>query len=334
MAALPFAAAQVSTARKSPDLQTSLPTTEARSADRFWVAGRYDGNRVIVYFDAVRFGAPIAADVARPIAEPVATGFFAPVSLPESYVAGFENAPGAEHFRLGDEYDVLLPHGMAEKIRLTALVGFESDEDAGNDSYIGALGTIEGNSYVLSDQNYYVVRHHRQEKPVKPQVQVEKSLAAATLIADPVSFETETRIAELMTAYMKVEATPQEQAAATRGKLYLQIQPFHTSGGALHYYASVAWKNGKEDSFHPPYAVGAWIVVEPTLHIVAVEGRTTGYGDFGLPKLLNVIDLGDGQTGAIFDVQGDDSNEITLVEYRDGANLKQMHEYQTIGVGE
>lgn len=313
---------------------SSAATSSEQSATTFWLVGRYDGNRVIVYFDAVQFGGLIPANVQRSIAEPVAPGFFIPVELTQRYLARFEDAPGAEHFALGDEYDLLPGDGATATIRLTTLVGFENDEGAGNDSYIGALGTIEGDTDPLSRHDCYVVRRHQQTQRLPPQVQIAQSLAAAQLVYAPVSLETETQIAALLTKQMRAQTTPKEQSAAESGKIYLRIQPFQTAGGALHYYANAAWKTGKEDFNHPPYALGAWLVAEPALRIVALETRTTGYEDFGLPRLLNVIDLGGGRTGAIFSVQGDDSNETELVEYHDGANLKQMHRYQSIGVGE
>jgi hypothetical protein len=37
----------------------STAASSGASAERFWVAGRYDGNRVIVYFDAVKFNGTV-----------------------------------------------------------------------------------------------------------------------------------------------------------------------------------------------------------------------------------------------------------------------------------
>ena len=54
--------------------------------ERFWLAGRYDGNRIIVYFDAVKFGKTVPKDAVK-IHYPIADSFFSPVGLPPDYVA-------------------------------------------------------------------------------------------------------------------------------------------------------------------------------------------------------------------------------------------------------
>src|SRR5712692_7342201 len=119
----------------------STPTFGQREPERFWLAGRYDGNRVVVYFDAVKFKGTMLSNASK-IAEPVADGFFDPVELPASYIARFQNTPNAEHFAIGDRYDLLLGNGTIATIKLTTLVGCETDEGVGNDSFIGALGTV------------------------------------------------------------------------------------------------------------------------------------------------------------------------------------------------
>ena len=43
--------------------------------DRFWIAGRYDGDSVIVYFDAVKFAGTVPPAAVK-IPSPVALGFF------------------------------------------------------------------------------------------------------------------------------------------------------------------------------------------------------------------------------------------------------------------
>jgi len=70
----------------------------------------------------------------------------------------------------------------------------------------------------------------------------------------------------------------------------------------------------------------------PTLHILAVEKRP--YGSEFLPNLLNVVDLGDGKTGSIVNITGEDSAEIDLMEYRDGVDTKRMRVLQSIASGE
>jgi len=101
--------------------------------ERFWVAGRYDANRIIVYFDAVKFNGTVPAN-AQKLPYPVVNGFFEQVELPSSYIAQFQNRPSAERFKIGDEYDLILGNGETVPIILTTLIGFESDEQVGNDS--------------------------------------------------------------------------------------------------------------------------------------------------------------------------------------------------------
>jgi hypothetical protein len=84
-----------------------MTTWQCRSAvaqmqpDQFWLAGRCDGNRVIVYFDAVQFHGTVPS-TARKIADPVAGGFLKPVELPPSHVAQFlKGHDEREHFLFG-----------------------------------------------------------------------------------------------------------------------------------------------------------------------------------------------------------------------------------------
>jgi hypothetical protein len=126
--------------------------------DRVWLAGRYDGNRVIIYFDAVRFDDTLPPNAAR-IVDPVAGRFFQPVRLSASYLANFLKE--SDRFALGEEYDVLIDGG-AIRVKLTTLVGTEGDEGVGNDSYIGALATVIGKCSLFGTRDYYVVRPHQE----------------------------------------------------------------------------------------------------------------------------------------------------------------------------
>src|SRR6185312_6718115 len=79
--------------------------------DRVWLAGRYDGNRLVVYFDAVQFNGTVPHDAEKLVC-PVAVGFFCPAKLPASYIAQFQKGPNMEHFALGDKYDVVDGSGL------------------------------------------------------------------------------------------------------------------------------------------------------------------------------------------------------------------------------
>src|SRR4051812_39138376 len=121
--------------------------------DQMWLAGRYDGNRVVVYFQETKFGGTLQGN-AKPIAPPVAGGFFSPVEVSANYLAEFLS-PSAEHLNMGDTYDLILGNGLIATVKLTALVGCETDEQVGNESYIGALGTVQQRDYLFSTKDYY-----------------------------------------------------------------------------------------------------------------------------------------------------------------------------------
>jgi len=42
-----------------------VPARAQAKPERFWLAGRYDGNRVIVYFDAVKFNGALPSTSRR-----------------------------------------------------------------------------------------------------------------------------------------------------------------------------------------------------------------------------------------------------------------------------
>ena len=46
-----------------------------KKPEHFWLAGRYGGNRVLVYFDAVQFEGTMSSN-SRKLTPPVADGFF------------------------------------------------------------------------------------------------------------------------------------------------------------------------------------------------------------------------------------------------------------------
>jgi hypothetical protein len=96
------------------------PIFAQEKPERFWLAGRYDGNRVVVYFNKVRFAGTMSSS-ARKIAPPVADAFFGPVELPASYIVGFQKTANAEHFAIGDRYDLMLGNGTITMIKLTTL---------------------------------------------------------------------------------------------------------------------------------------------------------------------------------------------------------------------
>ncbi len=106
----------------------------------------------------------------------------------------------------------------------------------------------------------------------------------------------------------------------------LKLRPFQIANGSLRYYVRAEWNSGKETGAHDPYVFGAWMAPLPKLHILAVEKRSV--------DLLNVVDLGAGRAGIMVEVEGDDSRELDLADYRDGASTESMQVLHSIGVGE
>jgi hypothetical protein len=313
------------------------PSYAQKQSERHWLAGRYDGNRVVVYFDAVTFNGTMTAN-AREIPPPVVGGFFDPVELPASYIAQFQRTPNAEHFALGDRYDLLVGNGVTTTIRLTTLVGCETDEGVGNDSFIGAIGTLEKSTLFLT-KGYYVVRRHRDAKSdaAKPNPgAATKFLKYASLLNEPTRLDIQTQIARLLAQQLEKELWDAKRAAAAKASPAMQVQAFQLADGSLRYYAQAQWKTGKKPGGAPTQVLGAWLAPNPTLHILAVEEPmpTIATGPGALPELLNVIDLGAGKVGVIVHFVYGESVQLELAEYRDGATVKDMPVLQSISTGE
>jgi hypothetical protein len=301
--------------------------------ERFWLCGRYDTKRVIVYFDAVQFNGTLPAD-APMLADAVAGGFYTPVKLPSSYVAQIQKGHDErEHFSLGDKYDLLLDEGKVAAATLTTLVGAETDEQVGNDSFIGALATFDDkDDEMYFSKGYCVVRRHQGGEPKIPKIQK----VYPGLEREPVQFDIETKIVDLLTRSLKKAAVEKERTSTESVSPVVEVQAFRLANGSLRYYARAAWNTGDDSGMKTISALGAWISPMPALHILAVQERTSPYDGIEsvLPRLLNVVDLGSGKTGLIVSIEGQDSSSTDLVEYQDGQDLKSMLILQSIGAGE
>lgn len=312
------------------------PTFSQVKPERFWLAGRYDGNRVVIYFDAVKFKGAMASS-AKKITAPVVFGFFGPVELPASFISRFQNTPGAEHFAIGNRYDLLLGNGEIATIRLTTLLGCETDEEVGNDSFIGALGTVEEKDSLIFTKNYYAVRRHK-EPPgngVKPSPKSPAELLKYAHIEDGlVRSDVQHEIALLLNKQFRKDTNEAARAGAEMAQLAFDIKPFHLAEGSLRYFVRAEWRSANENQDRPAYALAAWIAPLPKLHILAIEPVSTALDGGESPELLNLIDLGGGRTGIIVELHGGDSGAINLLEYRDGISITKMHVLQSIGSGE
>ena len=227
-------------------------------------------------------------------------------------------------------------------IKLATLVACETDEQVGNDSYIGALGTVEGSNPILLPHGYYAVRHHQETKPDAAKRKPVPT-AFASLRDEPVRFDVQTRIAALLRERLKTEATgagstwsPRNNEAAREAPkvpLAFSVQRFTIANGSVRYYVRAEWKSAPEPQGKPIYALAAWIAPSPKLHILAADTFIVTDGGEP-PKLLNVVDLGSGRTGIIVQLIGGDSGAISLLEYRDAISLRQMPALQSLSMGE
>jgi hypothetical protein len=309
---------------------------DAAQSERFWLAGQYDGSRVIVYFGAVKFGATFPHD-ARKLPDPTVFGFFSPRELPASYVVPLQKEFNIESFRAGDRYVLLAENGAVRTLTLTTLIGFYADEQVGNDSLVGAIGTVDGESPLLLTKGYYVVRRPEGASTAESSRNKGAKPSRAGLLDEPVRFDVQRRIAHLLDERMKqaTTKTPGYDDGTTAPAFV--VQPLHLATGALRYYVRAEWRNPTAGARGVPYRLGAWIVPGAAARILAAEAPTSAgvYGfEQALPNLLNVVDLGHGRTGLIVHIAGLDSTELTLYEYRDRASLSEMRVLHSIGVGE
>jgi hypothetical protein len=304
----------------------TLPLFAQSGAERFWLAGRYDGNRVVIYFEAVKFGDTFPGD-AGIIAYPVADAFFDPMELRPDYIARFQRQRQSEHFAIGDRYDLLVGDGSTVTVTLTTLVGFASDEAVGNSSFIGALATTDQPERLIFSKNYYAVRRHVEAGDAS-RSKFDPNAPIARLDSGPVTFDIENKVAAMVTERIKTIVPATRRAQVENISPALSVQRFTLADGSTRYYVWAEWRE-KADS---PESIGlsAWISPVPNLHIVAVDPT----GGTRKQNLLNVVDLGNRRTGIIVSIEGQDSGAIRLVEYKDGAGIKDMRLLQSVGVAE
>lgn len=313
--------------------RSALVPVAAAPPERFWLAGQFDGNRVIVYFEAVTFGATFPQN-ARVLPSPVVFGFFSPAELAASYVMQLRKEFNFEPFGIGDRYQLLVGGGTPRPITLTTLVGFQSDEAVGNESLIGALATVEGSAPLLLTRGYYAVR--RAESGGTPRAARATRTTPAGLSDAPVRFDVQTRLARLLDQQMQRDAPESQRQALGATPIAFAIQSFYLADGSLRYYVRSEWRKGRAGTDRAAYSLAAWIAPSP-LRLLAVEHATSGdvYGfQSALPNLVNVVDLGRGRTGVIVQTAGLDSTGLALHEYRDAASLDQMPVLHAISVGE
>ncbi len=183
-----------------------VPAAAQAPGPRFWLAGRYDGNHVIVFFDAVKFKGTVPR-TARPLAIPTTFGFLFQRELPTSYVAQLQKKAGTEQFHAGDQNDLLLGDGRIATVTLTTMVGYVSDDEDDDPSYIGALAKVYDATALVGPQGYYVLQRHDSSKTASGKAQPTSASATlltssgsfASLFEEPVRFDLQMQIAALLT---------------------------------------------------------------------------------------------------------------------------------------
>jgi hypothetical protein len=340
-----------------------VPAIAQAPMARFWLAGRYDGNRIVVFFDAVKFKGTVPRTT-RTLAEPATLGFLSQKELPADYVAQFLRKSGAERFQTGDQYDLFMGDGRTTTVTLTTLVGYVSDDEDDDPSYLGALARVNQASALVGTRGYYALQRHNSsgasskapsagaQSPAAggPKESSGRALGAsrtfapppesnrgifASLFDEPVRFDLETQIAALLTERMHELASVAQQREAENLAPTLAVQSLRLADGSLRYYARAEWRAEETPEATPVFAMGAWIAPSPVLHILALEEPTSPYGFlYELPTVLNVVDLGGGNTGIIADISGSGDSRLGLWEYRDGANLNHMRLFQSLVMDE
>jgi hypothetical protein len=263
----------------------------------------------------------------------VVAGFSSPFELPPSYIARFQKRSGAEHFKIGDRYDLLTGTGEVA-ITLTTLIGTESDEAIGGDSFLGALATVKDEADLLQSRGYYAVRRHESDSSSVQRGLEQHQLAA--LFDGPVPLNMQTRIAALLTRRMKRDAPEAIGQEAVAAALAFQVQAFQLAGGRLRYYVRANWTPSARSNAAPGranaiYALNAWLTPPPSLHILVTEPSEEWPAS---PPILNVVDLGNGRTGIISHGWTGDGSVVGLWEYRDGVSFSKMRCLQCIDFGE
>jgi hypothetical protein len=227
--------------------------------------------------------------------------------------------------------------GRVATVTLTTAVGYVSDDEDDDPSYVGSLAKVDEAAALTGTRGYYALRRHDSSSPASRQQQPGAASASlltrgrtfAGLSDEPVRLDIQTQIATLLTERLRATLARQSQAADLEPTM--AVQAFHLADGFSRYYARIEWRADDQPEGSPSFAMGAWIAPQGGLHILAVEPITSPYGFTDeLPNLLNVVDLGEGKTGIIVSITGPGEDTVGLWEYRDGDNLSQMHLFQSL----
>lgn len=310
-ALLALALAAASFAGSSPRVRQPRTTR-----DRIWLAGRYDSTHVIVYLDTVTLHDSLPTDTVR-IRAPRVFGFFDPIGVSASDISAMlaRNARAYERFTTGDRYDLLVGGGRMAVVTLTQPVAFLSDEGVGNNSYIGALAELSSKDLaLLTPRDFYVVVPHEPSHHAVPAGIVDTN-------ASPTERAAVTRLLQ-----------PLRGKLAPGGRLSLvQTDRVRLASGESRWFVTAAYRAGERACT----TITAWITPAPTLRLVSADTITCL---LDMPKdpplLLNVVAIGPNRTALVVRMPNGDGTTTSVLEYRDGQTIRQMHELWTVAAGE
>jgi hypothetical protein len=285
-------------------------------SDRVWLAARYDRTRVVIYFEAARFHGTFPRNAGN-IAAPEADVLFPPQAVSADSLASVQQKPGLERFAIGDRYDLVVDAGRVAAITLTTLVAVEGDEATGNDSYIGALGTVAVEDLHFFTQKYYAVSRHGAMQSAG----LSRASGPATfagLRSQPVPPTTKRQIVALIRARLKADASAQDVERFP--PTVQRLQEFAISGGGRRYFASAIQRSRTACT-----AFSAWFARTPTLRVLTAGSQGCDLvHHIEPPRLLDALEIGDGRTGLVVDFPGFDGRSLQLLEYADGQDFDHM----------
>src|SRR5260370_15894024 len=142
-------------------------------------------------------------------------------------------------FALGDKYDLIVDGNSIANVTITTLVGFESDEGVGNDSFVGALATLEKDKqdWLYFMKGYLVVRRHRELPGGGAKSRQSIRTVYAHLLDESVRFDIQSKIVGLLTDRMKTMATDAKRQEAETVSPSFAAHQVRLAAGTHRYYA-------------------------------------------------------------------------------------------------
>lgn len=306
--------------------EAQMPSVSSVSSERIWVAGRYDDRSVVMYFGTAHFRDSVPAS-ARKIRPPKASAFFDPEEMSLADIERFRDSTSTERFAVGDRYDLVLDGGHVATVTLSSLVGFESDEQVGNDSYVGAIATIAAPDLPFFTMDYYAVRPLGESRGRASRVGIERA---------PPSAQTRSRIASVLRAALSADSdSTVRQDARTLPLVVSDVTTLRLADGSRRYYARGIMSSTGGTACTK---VEAWLAPSRDRAGVRLLIADASSCRFDIPdeapNVLNLVDLGRGRIAVIAELPGADGRSLAMFEYTDGVPLSRMRVLQTFGVSE